>query len=102
MPPEEKISVSPLPITVKDIARHPLASITLVCLIAISGLYIRSEKLRSGLDDERKLTIQTCVDKTDRLSTEVSFLREQVRRGDSALADVRATLRVLKEAGRIQ
>lgn len=102
MPEEKEINVSPIPVTVKDIAKHPLASITLVCLIGISGLYLRSEKIRSNMDDERKLSIRACIEKTDRLGTEVSFLQEQVRRSDSALASVTATLKVLEKYYKIQ
>lgn len=102
MSSEEKPLVQVLPINFKEFKKNPVIAMLFLCLIAISVLYVRSEKKNQQQDEERKGTIQSCINKTDRLATEVSFLTEQVRRSDSALADVRATLRVLKEVRAIQ
>lgn len=102
MSSEEKPLVQVLPVNFREFKKNPVIAMLFLSLIAISVLYVRSEKKNQKQDDERRGTIQSCIDKTDRLSTEVSFLTEQVRRSDSALADVRATLRVLKEVRAIQ
>lgn len=99
---EDKSIASALPISFKEFSKKPLTGILYLSLIVIGYLYIDIKVSYNKRDKERIDTIQLLVDKTDRLSTEVSFLREQVRRSDSALADVRATLKVLKEVGKIQ
>lgn len=97
MPEKKDINVSPLPVTVKDIAKHPLPSMLLVCLVAISALYLRAEKKSTNVDNSRLEEIKSLKMEVKQLRTEVSFLQEQARRSDSALADVRATLKTLKE-----
>lgn len=94
--------ISTFPITLKELRENPVSAILYLCLIGITIMYIRAESNYKSQYNEKKESIQMCVDKTNKLSTEVSFLTEQVRRSDSALADVRATLRVLKEVGKIQ
>lgn len=93
---------SPLPVTLKDIRKYPLASMLFLCLIAISILYARSEKQNTKTIDDLKANNTELKEMLKRHSTEIGFLQEQVRRGDSALADVKATLRTLKEYGKIQ
>lgn len=89
------------PITFKEFIKHPGAALLFLCLFAISGLYVRSENKNSEQYKERLSEIKELKIETKQLITEVSFLKEQVRRSDSALADVRATLKVLKEYGKI-
>lgn len=98
---EDKIA-SALPVTLKDLRKHTLASMLFLCLIVISVLYARSEKQNTADKKEDATEIQSLRQEVKDLRTEVSFLKEQGRRSDSALADVKATLRVLKESGQIK
>lgn len=91
-----------LPVSFKEFVKQPILAVLYISLIVIGYLYIDIKMTYNKRDKESKENIQSCIDRTDRLSTEVSFLTEQIRRRDSAFADVQATLRVLKQVGKIQ
>lgn len=86
----------------KEFKEKPLTAILYILFFAVGYLYVDMKVASNNTAKENKISIQSCIDKADRLSTEVYFLTEQVRRRDSALADVQATLRVLKQVGKIQ
>lgn len=97
---EDKIA-SALPVTLKDLRKHTLASMLFLCLIAVSVLYGRSEK-KSTVQTQRDASeIQELKKEVKQLRTEVSFMQEQARRSDSALASVTAILKTLEKYNRI-
>lgn len=100
--PEGKSIASWLPVTKEDLRKHTLASMLFLCLIVISILYTRSQKQSEEIDDERILEINALKQEVKQLRTEVIFMHEQMRRSDSALSDVKATLRALEKYGRTQ
>src|SRR5574339_477534 len=99
---EDRSISSWLPITLNDLRRHTLASMLFLCIIVISILYTRSEKQNTAQKQSDATEIDNLKKEVRQLRTEVSFMNEQMRRSDSALADVRATLRELKKYNNIQ
>lgn len=102
MPPLISKIGATLPVSFKEFSKKPLTAIMYLLFIAVSFLYLRVEKSYRTLDEERKTSIRECLDETKKLRTEVGFYNEQARRSDSALADVRATLKVIKEVSKIK
>lgn len=99
MSSEGKSISSWLPVTKEDLRKHTLASMLFLCLIAITILYTRSEKQNSKQTERDALEKEELKKEVKQLRTEVSFLTEQARRSDSALADVKATLKTLQKYG---
>lgn len=90
-----------LPVTLGDLRKHTLASMLFLCLIALSILYKRSENLNANDKKEDAAEIQNLKTEVKQLRTEVSFMQEQARRSDSALASVTAILKTLEKYNRI-
>ena len=78
-------------------AQKPEMAFVYVCLIAISVMFTIIIKANVKQDKKQEKSIKDCVDKTDRLGTEVAFLTEQIRRKDSAWSALNSKFIVFKE-----
>ena len=78
-------------------SQNPAMAFVYVCLIAISVMFTIIIKANSRHNEENKENYKTCISRTDKLSTEVSFLTEQIRRKDSAWAALNSRVAVLTE-----
>lgn len=82
--------------------KNPAMAILYVTLLAVGGLYIDQKSTNNRIHKENKETIASQNQKINNLYGELGFLTDRVRRADSALADMTATLRVLKQVGTIK
>lgn len=101
MADEKTIGVK-LPVSFKDFAKQPIIAILYIALMAIGYLYIDIRISYNKRDKERIETIAEQNIKINKLYGEVGFLTDRVRRADSSIADMAATLRVLKQVGKIE
>jgi hypothetical protein len=100
--PEAKTSASNFPSFDKFVnTKKPIMAILYIALLAIGYLYIDLRSSFNKRDKERIETISDLNRKVNNLYGEVGFLNDRVRRADSSMADMAATLRVLKQVGRI-
>lgn len=99
---EEKQIGLKLPVSFKEFAKKPTLAVLYISLLAIGYLYVDLRGTFNKRDKERVVTITELNAKINRLYGEVGFLNDRVRRADSSMADMAATLRVLKQVGKIQ
>lgn len=83
-----------LSVPFKEFAKKPLIAVLYVLLLAIGGLYIDLRSTTSA-------TIKDLKKEIVRLTVDGDLMRLQMRKADSSIADMTATLRVLKQVGKI-
>lgn len=91
-----------LPIGFKEFVKNPVVAVLYICLLAIGGLYVdlRHETHLSNKEKTKQIAdMQTTI---SHLTVSVDLLKIQLTRADSTVADMGATLRVLKQLGKIQ
>lgn len=91
-----------LPVGFKDFAKKPVIAILYIALFAIGGLYIDLRRTTNKDDKEKSKTIIEMKANIATLTVDIDLLKIQLRRSDSTIADMTATLRVLKQLGKIQ
>lgn len=91
-----------LPVGFKEFAKKPLIAVLYIALIAIGYLYIDLRKNNDKQDKEKTATIAEMKKTIAGLTIDVKLLQLQLHNADSAIADMTATLRVLKQVGKIQ
>lgn len=101
MAPESKSIGVRLPVTFAEFLKHPLLAILYTSLLVIGYLYIDIKMTYNKRDKERIETIAGLNQKIGNLYGEVGFLNDRLRRADSSIASLTATLKILKEVGKI-
>lgn len=91
-----------LPVSFKEFSKKPVIAVLYIALLAIGGLYIDLRRTTNRQDTEKTATIDEMKKTIVSLTVSVDLLKTQLRRCDSSIADMTATLRVLKQVGKIQ
>lgn len=91
-----------LPVSFKEFAKKPVIAILYIALLAIGYLYIDIRVSYNRRDKERVETIGDMKRTIVSLTVDVDLLKNQLRVADSSIADMTATLRILKQFGKIQ
>lgn len=97
-----QLPVKPLPVSYKEFSKNPIIAILYILLLAVAALYIDLRVTTNRQDSEKDRRITNMEKTIASLTVTVDLLNIKARRSDSTIADMTATLRVLKQVGKIQ
>ena len=92
---EKSVSVSALPISVKDFAKEPVKGVMFLCLVAVGYLYVDG-KLNYNSQIEKQ------GEKIELLESKIDQLTNQLRKSDSSLSAAISKINTLQELGKIK
>jgi len=103
MPEEKKIAIGvELPISPKEFAKKPVTYLLYLSLLACVYLYIDLKRSNNKHDKEQKEIIADQNIKIANLYAEQAFTNDRLRRADSSIAYLTATLKVLRDLKKIE
>lgn len=91
-----------LPISFQEFIKKPMLAITYLLLIAVSIMYMSEKKSNNQQRVDCKEDNIKMNNTILSMRVDMDLMQRQLRRADSTMADMAATLRVLKQVGKIQ
>lgn len=86
----------------KEFSKKPVIAILYVAVLAIGYLYVDLRIVNNKRDKEKTEALSEMKKSIISLTVQVDLLNFQLKKSDSTVADMNATLRLLKQMGKIQ